>query len=104
MDNKVQTQLDNTVLGITSFIFSLLSIIFMILCVLLPIGDSKTFFGFLFIMFSILALVMAIIDVSKKNRKKTFSKIALIITGIFFGATFIISLIFVAFGYYYFGK
>jgi len=102
MENK--TQLDNTVLGITSFIFSLLSIIFMILFVLLPAGDSKSFFIFLFVMVSILALVMAIIDVSKKNRKKTFSKIALIISGIFFGAVLVFCLIAFALGFYFFSR
>ncbi len=104
MENKAQNQLENTALGITAFIISLFSVIFMILLILLPDGDSKSFFGFLFIMTSIIALTMAIIDVSKKNRKKTFSKIALIIAGIFFGILFVCSIIFLALGYFIFSK
>ena len=104
MYNKTQNQLEHSMLGITSFIFSLLSIIFMILFVIIPANESKSLFGFLFVMVSIIALIMAIIDVSKKNRKKTFSKLALIITGIFFGVLFVCSIIFLALGYFIYSK
>jgi hypothetical protein len=73
--------LKSSSLGISSFVLTLFADFFILMGILSNIGKEETSLGFFGIMFWVLIVpssILAIVDLTKPNRKKTLPKLALI--------------------------